>query len=68
MTTMYTSLRQVDIVNNFGKANLTLNVYEAEYIERLLHQGKNEDARLHTNTKKFMDDTICFGTETPSSE
>ena len=49
-------------------ANLTLYVYEAKYIDRLLHQGKIEDARLHTNTKRFIDDMISFGTEPPSSD
>ena len=49
-------------------ANLTLYVYEAKYIDRLLHQGKIEDARLHTNTKRFIDDMISFGTEPPGSE
>ena len=50
-------------------ANLTIYIYQAEYVDRLLHQeGEIEDARLHMNTRRFIDDMISFGTEPPGSE
>ena len=45
-------------------ANLVLYVWESQYIDQLITNNRMDIARKHKYTKRFIDDILCFNTET----